>query len=146
VKGRRCGLVMRSSPIKMLQYFGRLGAGRRILWCYLIWYLVFAARYFNPRPRLWLTSLGISMIVGVALFIITSTSDSNVGRRNGWTTFRLFLMQFCMSSFPALVKDRVDSFSSFRRGLMRCFSPAVCAINTKIDRIMELSYCPMTEC
>lgn len=97
----------------MLRYFANLSAGRAILWCYAIWYLFFAARYFDPSRNLWLTSLGISLIVGVAL-IISTTSGGN-SRLDRWQTLRLFLMPFCVSSFSALVKGH---------GFLLIFSPA----------------------
>jgi hypothetical protein len=61
-------------------------------------------RYFESSPRLWLTSLGLSLIIGVALYISTTAGANNV-RLDRWQTFRLFLMPFCVSSFAALVKD-----------------------------------------
>jgi len=69
--------------MKWLRYFAQLGTGRRILWCYLIWYLVFVTLYFDTTHaslRLWLTSLGISVIVGVALVISTTTSGGGAGK------------------------------------------------------------------
>ncbi len=72
-----------------------------ILWCYFIWYLFFAVRLFEPSRSLWLTSCGISVIIGIALVISTSGGG---GRLDAWQTFRLFLMPFCVSSFSALVK------------------------------------------
>ena len=96
-----------------MRYFAKLTAGRLILWCYLLWYLFFAIRYFDPSRNLWLTSLGISGVIGVALVI--STAPGNGGNRLGcWQVFRLFLMPFCVSSFSALVKGR---------GFLLIFSP-----------------------
>ncbi|MHA3771188.1 hypothetical protein ACXR0O_06575 [Verrucomicrobiota bacterium sgz303538] len=86
-----------------MRYFANLTAGRIILWCYLIWYLSFATRYFDPSPRLWLTSLGLSGIIGIALLISTWGDHARLA---SWTTFRLFLMPFCVSSFSALVKGK----------------------------------------
>jgi hypothetical protein len=94
-----------------MKYFANLSAGRTILWCYLIWYLFFVTRYFDRTPNLWLTSLGISGIIGIALII--STWDANA-RLKSWQLFRLFLMPFCVSSFSALVKGR---------GFVLIFSP-----------------------
>ena len=82
-----------------------------MLWCYLIWYLFFVTRYFDRSLNLWLTSLGISAIIGIALII--STWDAKA-RMKGWALFRLFLMPFCVSSFSALVKGR---------GFILIFSP-----------------------
>jgi hypothetical protein len=84
-------------------YLANLSRGRLILWCYLIWYLVVLVRYFDPSPRLWLTSLGLSFIIGIALYLSVTTGKTKPDR---WQTFRLFLMPFCVSSFSALVKGR----------------------------------------
>lgn len=86
-----------------MRYFHQLTTARLVLWCYLIWYLYFAVRYFEASPHLWLTSLGISAIVGVALLLSTSGAGTRLGF---WQIFRLFLMPFCVSSFSALVKGR----------------------------------------
>src|SRR5690606_37002655 len=87
----------------LLCYFRNLSTGRQILWCYLIWYLVVLVRYFDPNPRIWLTSAGLSGIIGVALFI-SSTTGGNILER--WQVIRLFLMPFFVSSFAALVKGK----------------------------------------
>jgi hypothetical protein len=98
----------------LLCYLRRLTAGRLILWCYLVWYLVVLVRYFDPNPRLWLTSLGLSVIIGIALYISTTAGGEKTVRLDPWQTFRLFLMPFCVSSFAALVKGR---------GFVLIFSP-----------------------
>jgi hypothetical protein len=97
-----------------VRYFARLTTGRIILWCYLIWYLFFAIRYIDFNQSLWLTSLGVSAIVGVALVI--STRSGATGRPGFWPTARLFMMPFCVSSFSALVKGR---------GFVLVFSPRI---------------------
>ena len=76
-----------------------------MLWCYAIWYATNVVLYFDLRPRLWLTSLGLSVIIGAALMISTRSSSKGTTHLDGWQTFRLFLMPFCVSSFAALVKD-----------------------------------------
>lgn len=86
-----------------MHYLAKLTAGRIVLWCYLVWYLFFVVRYFDPSLNLWLTSLGLSGIIGIALVISTWRGRVNL---DGWQTFRLFLMPFCVSSFAALVKGR----------------------------------------
>jgi hypothetical protein len=90
---------------KLLQYLRSLSTARLILWCYLIWYLVVLVRYFDASPRLWLTSLGLSLIIGFALYLSTAGSGTTKLRLDRWQTFRLFLMPFCVSSFAALVKN-----------------------------------------
>ncbi len=93
------------------KYLANLSRGRLILWCYLIWYFVVLVRYFDPSLRLWLTSLGLSFIVGIALYLSATTGKAKPDR---WQTFRLFLMPFCVSSLSALVKGK---------GFILIFSP-----------------------
>jgi hypothetical protein len=95
------------------RYLQNLNRGRLILWCYLIWYLVVLVRYFDSSPRLWLTSVGLSIIIGIALYLSATAGATNV-RLDRWTVFRLFLMPFCVSSFAALVKGK---------GFILIFSP-----------------------
>jgi hypothetical protein len=89
---------------RLLTYFGTLGTGRTILWCYVIWYAVNVAAHFDASPRLWLTSCGLSLIIGIALVIGMRTSTSGTTSLDRWQVLRLFLMPFCVSSFSALVK------------------------------------------
>jgi hypothetical protein len=95
------------------RYLRDLNRGRLILWCYLIWYLVVLIRYFDTSPRLWLTSLGLSAIIGIALYL-SATAGATKSKLDRWTIFRLFLMPFCVSSFSALVKGK---------GFVLVFSP-----------------------
>jgi len=92
--------------MKIRLYLSALSTGRLILWCYFIWYVVILVRYFDPSVRLWLTSLGLSFIIGVALYLSTAGSGTTKVRLDRWQVFRLFLMPFCVSSFAALVKGR----------------------------------------
>ena len=98
------------------RYLAGLNAARIVLWCYLIWYLVVLVRYFDSSLRLWLTSLGLSLIIGVALFLSTASAGPAKLRLDRWQVFRLFLMPFCVSSFAALVKGR---------GFILVFSPRI---------------------
>ena len=98
----------------MLRYLRNLNAARLVLWCYFIWYLVVLVRYFDPDVRIWLTALGLSGIIGVALLLNTTASGRERVRLEAWPTFRLFLTPFCVSSFAALVKGR---------GFVLVFSP-----------------------
>jgi hypothetical protein len=91
--------------MRPVAYFANLTNGRIVLWSYLIWYAVTVAAHFDPNPRLWLTSLGLSAIIGVALWISTRSSSSGTTALDSWQVFRLFVMPFCVSSFAALVKD-----------------------------------------
>jgi hypothetical protein len=97
-----------------LRYLARLSAGRALLWCYFIWYLVVLVRHFDPDPRLWLTSAGMSAIIGVALYISTTAAATVRGGLGFWPTVRLFMMPFCVSRFAALVKGK---------GFVLVFSP-----------------------
>ncbi len=69
---------------RFIAYFGTLTGGRIVLWSYLIWYLVTVATHFDPRPRLWLTSLGLSAIIGVALWISTRSSSTGTTELDRW--------------------------------------------------------------
>ena len=88
------------------RYLRNLNTPRMVLWCYAIWYLVVLTRYFDPNPYLWLTSCGLSAIIGFALWMSTTAGLPAGTRPDRWSIFRLFLMPFCVSSFAALVKDR----------------------------------------
>jgi hypothetical protein len=96
-----------------IRYLAGLNTARQILWSYLLWYLVVLVRYFDSSPRIWLTSIGLSGIVGFALYLSTA-GTSHATRLEKWQLFRLFLMPFCVSSFAALVKDH---------GFILIFSP-----------------------
>jgi hypothetical protein len=98
------------------RYLATLSTGRLILWCYFIWYVVVLVRYFDPSARLWLTSLGLSAIIGFALYLSTAGSGTTRLKLDRWQLFRLFLMPFCVSSFAALVKGK---------GFVLIFSPKV---------------------
>lgn len=87
----------------MLRYLATLPAARIILWCYLLWYLCIVVLYWDPSPVLWVTSLGMSGIIGFALLLSTT---GNGRRPDRWTVFRLFLMPFCVSSYSALIKGK----------------------------------------
>jgi len=92
--------------MKLMHYLSNLTKGRLILWCYFIWYLVVLVRYFDPSPRLWLTSLGLSLIIGFALYVSTTAAGEKKVKLERWQIIRLFMMPFCVSSFSALVKGR----------------------------------------
>ena len=98
----------------MLRYLSNVSNSRLILWCYLVWYAVVLVRYFDASPRLWLTSLGLSLIIGFALLISTTASTENRVTLDRWQIFRFFLTPFCVSSFSALVKGQ---------GFVLIFSP-----------------------
>lgn len=93
------------APHAIVNYLAKLSNARAVLWCYLLWYLVVAARYFEPSVRLWLTSAGLSLIIGIALLLNAQSGEGRVSL-NPWQRFRFFLMPFCVSSFAALVKGK----------------------------------------
>jgi hypothetical protein len=99
----------------ILAYLKNLTVGRTVLWCYLIWYATMAYCYFDPSPRIWATSLGISLIIGIAL-MLSIASPGKPAAPDRWQIFRLFLMPFCVSSFSSLIKGR---------GFTLIFSPNV---------------------
>jgi hypothetical protein len=82
----------------IVRYLAGLSAARFILWCYLIWYGVVLVRYFDPNPRLWLTSLGLSFIVGFALYLSATAGAVRV-RLERWQAIRLFLMPLLRLQF-----------------------------------------------
>ena len=92
--------------VRLIHYLSNLSKGRLILWCYFIWYLVVLVRYFDPSPRLWLTSFGLSLIIGFALYVSTTAAGEKKVKLERWQVIRLFMMPFCVSSFSALVKGR----------------------------------------
>jgi len=89
-----------------IRYLRDLSTGRLILWCYFVWYCVVLVRYFDASLRLWLTSLGLSLIIGFALVISTRAGVADGVKLGFWSTVRLFMMPFCVSSFAALVKGK----------------------------------------
>jgi len=90
----------------MINYFKQLHAGKLLLWCYLIWYLSISIIYFDDDARLWLTALGISLIVGFALVLSTTCWPVDIKTLDRWQTLRLFLIPFCVSSYSLLIKDK----------------------------------------
>ena len=75
-----------------------------MLWCFLIWYLATVIHHFDATPAIWLNALGISAIIGIALYL--SVLEPGKPRPDRWTVMRLFLMPFCVSSFSQLIKGK----------------------------------------
>lgn len=100
----------------MFAYLRSLTLPRFVLWCYLIWYLLTVATYFDPSPQLWLTSLGISAIIGSGLYLSTARGGVTPVKLGRWSVFRLYLMPFCVSSFAALIRGH---------GFILVFHPSV---------------------
>ena len=87
-----------------VRYFANLSAGRIALWCFLIWYSATVIHHFDAAPAIWLNALGISAIIGVALYL--SVREPGRPPPDRWTLLRLFLMPFCVSSFSQLIKGK----------------------------------------
>jgi hypothetical protein len=87
-----------------VRYLANLPTGKIVLWCFLIWYLSTVIRHFDPAPFIWLNAVGISAIIGCALLL--SVREPGKAPPDRWTTLRLFLMPFCVSSFSSLIKGR----------------------------------------
>jgi hypothetical protein len=123
----------------LTRYLARLSAGRLLLWCYLIWYVVVLVRYFDPDSRLWLTSTGMSVIIGVALYVSTTASESVVRRLGFWPTARLFIMPFCVSSFAALVKGKGFVLVFSQRAVDLLLGFGLCAVFVAIVGISRVT-------
>jgi branched-subunit amino acid ABC-type transport system permease component len=87
-----------------LRYFVNLAPSKIVLWCFLLWYLASVIHHFDPTPAIWLNALGISAIIGIALYL--SVLEPGKPRPDRWTVVRLFLMPFCVSSFSQLIKGK----------------------------------------
>jgi hypothetical protein len=87
-----------------LRYFAALTPGKIVLWCFLIWHLATVIHHFDSTPSIWLNALGISAIIGVALYL--SVREPGKPPPDRWTVLRLFLMPFCVSSFSQLIKGK----------------------------------------
>lgn len=92
--------------LAFVRYWAQLTLPKIVLWCYLVWWLFIVSRHFDPSPRLWLSSLGLSAIIGTALYLSTAYAGKAKTTLDRWQIFRLYLMPFCVSSFAALIKDR----------------------------------------
>jgi len=86
------------------RYLANLSPGKIVLWCFLIWYLATVIHYWDATPAIWLNALGISAIIGAALYL--SVREPGKPPPDRWTVMRLFLMPFCVSSFSQLIKGR----------------------------------------
>lgn len=90
----------------MGRYLNSMSIGTLILWCYLIWYLVMATFYFDSSTKLWANSLGLSMVVGLALVLATGPLSLTRIQQQFWLVARLFMCPFLVSSFSALTKSK----------------------------------------
>ncbi|MES3008867.1 MAG: hypothetical protein V4751_13960 [Pseudomonadota bacterium] len=78
--------------------------------------------HFDPSPGIWLNSVGISAVIGIAL--ILSVGGLKTATRDNWQTFRLFAMPFCVSSFSSLIKGK---------GFILVFPPSVTELATAVS-------------
>ena len=88
---------------RLCEYLIQLERPKIILWCYFWWYAAVVFQYFDPSPSLWMSSLGISFLVGYALNIAAQQKGQT---RDRWVVFRLYLFPFCVSSFAAIIKGQ----------------------------------------
>lgn len=88
----------------LIQYLAAMPNGKLVLWCYLIWWANTVIHHFDSAPGIWINSVGISAVIGIAL--ILSVGGLSTAAINKWQTFRLFAMPFCVSSFSSLIKDQ----------------------------------------
>lgn len=105
----------------VIHYLARLPNGKAVLWCYLIWWGSTVVHHFDPSPGIWLNSVGISAVIGIAL--ILSVGGLSAVTRDGWQTFRLFAMPFCVSSFSSLIKGK---------GFILVFPPSATELATSV--------------
>ena len=128
---------------RLASYLSRLSMSMKILWCCLIWYVYFAIKYFEPNVELWLRSIGIAILIGVILNLHAFHSFENIRKTpNKWQVFRFFLIPFCVSSFPALIKDKgfIVFFSpSARENLTALAFCALFILSTRISRSAKRS-------
>jgi hypothetical protein len=87
-----------------VRYLANLTPGKIVLWCFLLWYLATIIHHFDATPAIWLNALGISVIIGMALYL--SVREPGKPPPDRWTVVRLFLMPFCVSSFSQLIKGK----------------------------------------
>jgi len=125
----------------LCRYLAGLRPGKIALWCYLIWYAVMGALYFDPTPALWINSLGISVLIGTGL-VLSVMPAGGITIMNRWAIARLYMMPFGVSSFAALIKDQ-GFFALFSPhasenltavGACAIFVATVCACKTWLKR------------
>lgn len=103
------------------KYLSNLPSGKVVLWCYLIWWATTVIFHFDPSSGIWLNSIGISVVIGIAL--ILSVGGLQSATEDRWQTFRLFAMPFCVSSFSSLIKGK---------GFVLVFPPSITELATAV--------------
>lgn len=112
----------------MSGYLASLTLGRTVLWCYLIWYLVALALYFEPVPGLWLTSAGVSALIGMAFLFSTTPFPFGPVGLPFWVVARFFLIPFCVSSFSALAQGKGFVLVLFPRWQETVLAAGLCVL------------------
>lgn len=87
----------------MIRYLASLEATGITLWCYFCWYIAIVSQYFDSTLGLWLSSVGISFLIGFALNLAAKHKGQKPDKR---VVFRLYLFPFCVSSYSALIKGK----------------------------------------
>lgn len=90
----------------MLAYLAGLRYPMVILWCYFCWYIAMLVFYFEPDIQVWLTSLGLSFIIGLAYNLNAMSRSAEKVALDPWIAFRFFFMPLCVSSFAGLIKGK----------------------------------------
>jgi len=85
----------------MIKYLANLSNGKIVLWCYLIWYCATVYFHMDYSIQIWLNSVGISVVIGIALMLSVSKAGADF-----WQVFRLFMMPFAVSSYSSLIKGK----------------------------------------
>ncbi len=112
----------------MFRYLVSLTLGRAVLWCYFIWYLIALALYFEPAPTLWLTSLGVSVLIGLAFLFSTTPFPFGPVGLPFWAVLRFFLIPFCVSSYSALAQGKGFMLVLFPRWQETALASGLCAL------------------
>ena len=116
-------------------YFVKIKPGKLVLWCYLIWYLVTVFYHFDPSAKLWINSIGISVVIGTALVLSVAPAATDY-----WQFFRLYWMPFAVSSFAALIKDQ-NYFIVFSPHVNEIFMALICCgVFLLIVMLIKMSY------
>ena len=133
---------LRPRLLQPIRYLAALRWPKLILWCYLCWYATMVTLYFDPSLRLWLSSLGIAGLIGLALILSTAGTGRSL---DGWTRFRLFLMPFCVSSYAALIKDKGFILLFSTAGKENLIALALCTAFLVTHRLARMLVRPTPE-
>lgn len=120
-------------------YFQKIETSKMILWCYLIWYLTMLTFYFDPSTRLWLSSLGLSIVVGLALMLAIGPITRDRFTRRFWESLRLILCPFLVSSFSSLVKGKDFMLLVSPNLLENIIAIAACCVFVITVKLIKLS-------